>query len=432
VAASGGVPVDVTKTKGVHWNPVFLPDGLHFLHVVRAGSAETNGIYVSSLDGKENRRVLNDVSSMVFAPPARSGLAGHVLFVRENTLMAQPFDAATAQVSGDVFPVAAGVSLTNTVDLPATVSDDGLLLYQPGGARAAQMGWYDRTGKSLGPVGAPGRVFEPAISPDEKSVVFRVGSATGYDLWVHDLRRGIETRFTSDLSINIAPFWSPLGDRIVFASNRKGGVYNIYQRAVGGSGQDEMLLSNVRGVPTQWSRDGRFIVYFEVDPKTKYDIGVISALGSAADRKAIPFLRTEFNELMGQLSPDSHWMAFTSDRSGRREVYVRPFPAADGEWAISVAGGEQPRWRGDGKELFFIAADGKMMSASAKPLAGAKPSFDAATPVVLFDSHIALSPNNDLIDYDVTADGKRFFINTTGGTSPPLTVVKNWNASGKK
>jgi eukaryotic-like serine/threonine-protein kinase len=432
VAAAGGVPVDVIKTQGVHWNPVFLPDGLHFLHVVRAGSAETNGIYVSSLDGKENRRVLNDVSSMVFAPAARSGLAGHILFVRENTLMAQPFDAATAQVSGDVFPVAAGVSLTNTVDLPATVSVNGLLLYQPGGARAAQMGWYDRTGKSLGPVGAPGRVFEPAISPDEKSVVFRVGSATGYDLWVHDLRRGIETRFTSDLSINIAPFWSPQGDRIVFASNRKGGVYNIYQRAVGGSGQDEMLLSNVRGVPTQWSRDGRFIVYFEVDPKTKYDIGVIPALGSAADRKAIPFLRTEFNELMGQLSPDSRWMAFTSDRSGRREVYVRPFPAADGEWAISVAGGEQPRWRGDGKELFFIAADGKMMSASAKPLGGAKPSFDTATPVSLFDSHIALSPNNDLIDYDVTADGKRFFISTTGGISPPLTVVKNWNASGKK
>ncbi|HEV2201501.1 MAG TPA: hypothetical protein VGR73_16905 [Bryobacteraceae bacterium] len=139
--------------------------------------------------------------------------------------------------------------------------------------------------------------------------------------------------------------------------------------------------------------------------------------------------------MFGQLSPDSRWMAFTSDRSGRREVYVRPFPPGDGEWTISIAGGEQPRWRGDGKELFFVAADGKMMAVPVKAVAGTKPSFEAGTPVALFDAHMAQASINNLIEYDVTADGKRFLITTASGAgaaSPPLTVVTNWNAEVKK
>ncbi len=231
VAAAGGVPADVTRTKGTQVFPVFLPDGRHFLYTQRLGPVETNGIYVSSLDGKENRRILPDVSGAMFAPPTRGGLAEYILFGRENTLMAQPFDAATARVSGDVFPVAE-VSLTTIAYLPATVSGIGVLLYQTGGANGGgnQLGWYDRTGKSLGPVGAPGNVWDPALSPNEKSVVFRRNSATGADLWVRDLSRGTETRFTSNASLNAAPFWSPQGDRIVFASNRKG-VYNLHQKS---------------------------------------------------------------------------------------------------------------------------------------------------------------------------------------------------------
>jgi eukaryotic-like serine/threonine-protein kinase len=196
-----------------------------------------------------------------------------------------------------------------------------------------------------------------------------------------------------------------------------------------------LLPNNITDVPTQWSRDGRFIVYVENDPKNKLDLWVLPTEGAAAERKPIPFLRTEFNELLGQLSPDSHWMAFTSDRSGRREVYVRPFPPAEGEWTISIAGGEQPRWRGDGKELFFAAADGKMMAVPVKAVAGAKSSFEAGTPAALFDAHLAPSPNNNLFEYDVTSDGKRFLINTASSSraaSPPLTVVTNWTAGLKK
>jgi eukaryotic-like serine/threonine-protein kinase len=439
VTAGGGISVDVTKTKGNLKHPMFLPDGRHFLYLSVTRTAEQTGIYVSSLDGKENRRVLSELSSVVFAPPARGGRIGHVLFVRENTLMAAPFDAKSAQVTGEEFPVAERVSLTaNNTYAPATISGNGVLLYEAGGTRGVsnQIAWYDRSGKSLGPVGAPGAVLEPALSPDEKSVVFRRATAgTAGDLWVRNLSRGAETRLTSSLSANIAPFWSPQGDQIVFASNRKG-VFNLFRTRTSGSGRDELLLPNdVTDNPNQWSRDSRFIVYTEVDPKNKYDLWVLPTGVAAADRKPFPFLRTEFNELQGQLSPDSRWMAFTSDRSGQREVYVRPFPSGEGEWTISIAGGEQPRWRADGKELFFQAADGKMMAVPIKAVSAVKPSFEAGTPVALFDAHLAPSPYNNLFEYDVTLDGKRFLINTTGNSvavSPPLTVVTNWNAGLKK
>ena len=185
-------------------------------------------------------------------------------------------------------------------------------------------------------------------------------------------------------------------------------------------------------VPTQWSRDGRFIVYYEINPQNKNDLWVLPTGGAPGDRKPIPFLRTEFTEDLGQLSPDSRWMAFDSDRSGRREVYVRPFPPRDGEWTISIAGGEQPRWRGDGKELFFVAADGKMMAVPVKAAAGAKPSFEAGAPVALFDAHMPVYTAS--FQYDVSGDGKRFLIATydSGGASTPLTVVTNWKAGMKK
>jgi eukaryotic-like serine/threonine-protein kinase len=377
VPAAGGVPVDVTRTKGNQRYPVFLPDGRHFLYLKRDAVAADNGVYVSSLDGSENRRVLPDVSAVAFAPATHGERAGHILFVREDTLMAAPFDPVGAQIAGDVFPVADGVSLTTpSTWLPVTVSAGGVLIYEPtmAGSGANQFGWYDRTGKFLTPAGAPGKVSNPAISPDGKLVAFQRENNRGSDLWVLDMNRGTETRLTSDPSSNVAPVWSPGGDSIVFASNRSG-VYNLYQKAANGSGREVRLLTNtITDSPEQWSRDGRFIVYFELDTKNKRDLWTLPAEAGTADRKPIPFLRSEFDELHGQVSPDSHWMAFTSDQSGRREVYVRPFPAGEGEWTISIAGGWAARWSGDGKELFFEAADGKMMSVPVKKaVPGVKP-----------------------------------------------------------
>lgn len=439
VSASGGVPVDVTRTKGNQRHPRFLPDSRHFLYLKRDAEQGENGIYVSSLDGRENRRLLPDISGVEFAPASPGARNGHILFVRDGTLMAAPFDAVSAQIAGDVFPLAQGVSLVSPSSyMPVSVSDNGVLLYQAAdaGGEESQIALFDRSGKPLGPVSAPGKVSNPAFSPDEKLVAFQRANGAGEDLWLRDLNRGTETRLTNDASSNVAPFWSPSGDRIVFASNRSG-VFNLYQKAVSGSGPETRLLANrITDSPTQWSRDGRFIVFFELDPKNKRDLWVLPTRAGAVDGKPVPFLQSEFDELLGQISPDGHWMAFTTDQSGRREVFVRPFPRGEGAWIISINGGQAPRWRGDGKELFFVAADGKLMAVPVKTATpGSVAFFEAGTPFALFDAHISRNADDRYFQYDVTADGKRFLITTGSGgtkTERSLTIVTNWLAATKK
>jgi Tol biopolymer transport system component len=286
--------------------------------------------------------------------------------------MAQPFDAASGQVSGEAFPIAENVYSRYA---PATASETGVLLYQSGSPVAGgdyQLAFYDRVGKLLRTIGARGRNYEPALSPDERSIVFRRLTGSAVDLWLWDSARGTEQRITTDTSAKFACVWSPKGDRVVFASTHIGGpiiggrAMDLYQRAAVGLAPDELLLANGnRKHPSQGSRDGRFIVYQENDPTTKWDIWVLP-MNTGAERKPAPFLRSEFNELHGQLSPDDHWMAYTSDKTGQREVYVTAFPTGEGETRISIAGGEQPRWRGDGKELFFVGEDGKMMAVAVK------------------------------------------------------------------
>lgn len=430
VPSAGGVPTDVTKTKGVSRFPIFLPDGRHFLYLLTRSApnvSDTNGVYLGSLDGKENRRVLADASSVVLA-------AGHLLFVRGNTLVAQPFNAGKAQASGNMFPLAEGVSFTEVTGFaPVAVSDTGLLVYGTGGSFGNnQIVWYDRAGKILGPVGATGPVTSPSISPDEKTIAFTrgaSGNSVGADIWLRDLARGADTRFTFRGSVNNQPSWSPKGDRIAFRSYERG-MWNLYQRAANGSGQDDLLLSTANGKTLdQWSRDGRFIVYSEEDQKTKQDLWVLpTGQGASSNQRPMPFLRTEFNEFQGQISPDGRWMAYTSDESGERDVFVRPFQASEAKWRVSIAGGEQPRWRGDCKELFFLGADGKMMAVTVKASTGSKLSPELGTPVPLFESHIVVFTANVGYQYDVTADGKRFLVatNTAAASAPPLTVVVNW------
>jgi len=439
VPATGGVPADVSTTKGSYFFPIFLPGGRHFLYLVSGAVAFFGDIYLGSLDRNENRRVLAGVSQAVFAPSAAGSSTGHLLFSRENTLMAQPFDARRAQTTGNAVPIAESVSVPagcSSCTL-VTVSENSVLVYRTteGAAVTNDLVWFDRAGKRLGSVGAPGNVRTPSISPDEKTVAFtRITSSSTWDVWLWDLVRGTETRLTSDASHNVGPSWAPRGNRIVFRSDRGGSGGDLYQGSANGSSRDELLLTTPRGkVNPEWSRDGRFIVYSESDPKTKFDLWVLPVGDDApAGQKPIPFLQTEFSELQGQISPDGHWMAYSSDESGSREVYVRPFPAAEGKWRISTAGGIQPRWRGDSRELFFVGADGKMNAVTGKAVSGTKPSFEASAPLPLFDSHIVDIPV--AFEYDVTADGKRFLVTTNNAAiyAPPLNVVVNWNAELKK
>jgi Tol biopolymer transport system component len=433
VPAAGGTPVEIPNSQGAF--PAFLPDGHHFLSVKFVASrADQIGIWVSSLDGKETRRVLADLSSAVFAPSDKSGRTGHVLFVREGNLMALPFDAESRQATGDAFPVTEGVSVDPNGLAAASASATGVLVYfGSGAAQKNNIVWSDRSGK-VTPTGLTGDVWEPAISPDEKTIGYSRNNGSTSDIWLRDVVHGLDQRFTSDRSLNNTPVWSPTGDRIVFRSTRGAGQQQLYKQSASGAGQAEALTQSPNPkFASQWSKDGRFLVITN-NPGGTLDLLVLPMTEGSGSGTQDPqkFLATQFWEAQGQISPDGHWMAYSSDDTGQLEVYVRPFPIAEGVWRISNAGGQQPRWRGDGKELFFIGGDGKMMAADIKAVPGPKPVFGHGEPKLLFDTHIARAPGTSAFQYDVTADGKRFLVDTGSGTDYTLTVVVNWRAGLKK
>jgi Tol biopolymer transport system component len=421
IQSSGGTPSDITSATGDYTNPTFLPDGQHFLMVNRR--KQESGVYVSSLDGKEMRRILPDVSSVVYAPPSSRSAdrMGRLLFVRENSLMAQPFDAESAKPLAAASLVAKGVSLTtNNIYAPITASETGVLLYENGSSDLVNhMYWFDRDGKIQGEIGSGGDQI-PSISPDGKAVVF-VRGLRG-DLWLRDLNRGTDQILATGGDGLGAPKWSRSGDRIVYGS-LKNAIFDIYQKAPTLSAPGELLVTSAFSkAPTQLSNG--FLVYQEFNPKTKRDIWVLR-MDAGASGKPQPFLQTPSDELFGQLSPDGRWMAYTSDISGRREVWVRSFPASDRETLISTDGGEQPRWNSDGKELFFEAGDGKMTVVAVNMQGD---SFTPGPPRALFETRMAQSENSAQFEYDVTADGKRFLVATRGTATaaPILSVIVNW------
>lgn len=424
VTASGGTPVDVTGAEGDNAHPAFLPDGRHFLSVNRAG--EESGIYVNSLDGKERQRLLLDVSGVAYAAPSSRSAdrVGHLLFIRGNSLMAQPFKADSAQLLSEAFPIAQGVSLTtNNTYAPVTGSETGVVLYENAASESSShhLYWYDRDGKIQGEIGAPGDSV-PSISPDGKMAAFAREQDTERTIWLRDLNRGTDQILTSSHGTYGAPIWSPSGDRIAFGS-RKNGIFDLYQRTLGLSAQDELLVNSPNSkAPTQWANG--FLVYQEFNPRTNRDIWVLP-MESGVPGKPKVFLQTPYDELLGRLSPDGHWMAYTSDMSGRLEVWVRAFPSADHETIVSTAGGQQPHWSGDGKELFFEAGDGKMTVVAANVSGN---SFRPGPPQPLFDMNMARTENGAQFQYDVTADGKRFLIAGSASSALHLTVVANWRA----
>jgi len=435
VLATGGAVTSVIKGDRTYRFPEFLPDGRHFLYTIAGRSPRQNAVHWGSLDGSQDQAVLEDAPGSVFAPLAPSSDDGYLLFLREDTLVGQRFNAASGQTAGGEFTVAEGVALNPRGPYtPVSVSDDGMLVYwNSKAADPNSIAWFDRSGKPRGLLGASGSIAQPSISPNEEMVAFIRSIATGSDLWLWDRARGTEDkRLTNDLSRNTAPIWSPHSDRIVFRSERDKGPGDLYWKYVNGSGQEELLLKSASNkIPSQWSSDGKSIVYSD-SGVNNWDI-LLLPLGEdgKANGKPKPLVQTSFRDVQGQLSPDSHWLAYTSNESGQNEIYVKSFPDGAVTKKISLSGGVQPRWGGtNGKELFFVAG-GKMMVVTAKTVSGPVMSFEAGTPMPLFDVH--LDEDGIAIRYDVTRDGMLFLVETAGAsTASRLTVWSNWLAGLKK
>jgi dipeptidyl aminopeptidase/acylaminoacyl peptidase len=358
---------------------------------------------------------------------------GYLLFARDRTLMAQPFDAGKLQTTGDAIPIAEQVDSNGgrAAQNQFSISQNGVLAYTSGvTGGSGRLTWFDRSGKVAGTLGAPNVTYWGAISPDGMTVAVDRTDQGLTDIWLHDLTRGTATRFTFGPTNNEFPVWSTDGSHIAFYSVRDG-IGRPFERAITGSAKVE-VLSQPLGEPPHntrlddWSRDGRYLILNTAgDPKTKNDVWVLPTFG---DRKAYPYLQSEFSEVFAKLSPDGRWLAYTSDESKRREIYVQSFPTPGGKWQVSTNGGERSVWSKDGRELYFVSPDGKMMAAEVK--SGSK--FEAGVPKPLFDVRLAAGGLNN-VWFDVGKDG-RFLIPVQAEQSAtaPMTVVVNWQAALKK
>jgi eukaryotic-like serine/threonine-protein kinase len=437
VSAAGGTPVQVTELdpsqENSHRWPQFLPDGRHFLFFVRVRQGAASGTYVGSLDSKEKKLLFRHPTNVVYAAP------GYLFFVRENTLMAQAFDYKHLSLSGDVAPIAQGVLVNAGYSRSVfSVSDNGVLAYggTPRAVEPSRLLWLDRTGKQIGAVGDPGMYANPRLSPDGTKLAVAVADASraATDIWINDLLHGGKTRLTFDASLNYLPIWSPDGGQVVFSSNRKG-FPQLWRKAANGEGSDELLLaSGTTDIPDDWSPDGRFLL-FEPNPS----VAELWLLPMSGERKPAVFLSGEGGTLPGEgtFSHDGKWLAFTEYSGGNREVYITSFPGKSGKWQVSVGGGYCPRWRGDGRELFFLGADNTTVMAVDLDLNGSVPR--SGIPAPLFPVHLVLLPYLNRLGsvwdpFEVTADGKRFLVNSPDQpqASEPINVVVNWDAELKK
>ena len=413
VNAAGGVPEPVTHledTPGAitHNLPMFLPDGRRFLYY-----APGAGVFVGDLDGQpKDRKLLLKVASKVLYSN------GYLLFVRDGTLLAQRFDSDRVELSGDPRAVAENVAVSITGGaFMFSLSSGGLLAYRTGGEVRHQLAWFDREGRQLEKVGEPGPWLGPVLSPDG----MRVAAIRGSEIWVLDLARGASSRLAQGQ--RGYPLWSPDGSRVAYASHD-----GIRVRIANGAGADELLVSGggVGVRPRSWSRNGKFLAYNQTDSKTKQDLWLLPLTG---DRKPVAFLQTPFNETEPAFSPDGRLLAYTSDESGTWQVYVQTVPRSAHRWQVSTVSGLQPSWRQDGKEMFFVSNDRKLMAVDVKTNAG----FEAGVPHELFALHFDNVPELYYV-YAPSADGKRFLVANVAEetTFSPIQIVSNWPELVKK
>jgi Tol biopolymer transport system component len=427
VSAQGG-PVtpattfDPAHEAVFHYWPQFLPDGRHFLYFERSAKPEFQGVYVKSLDSPESTRILTTNLRAAYAH-------GHLLFARDGLLFAQSFDDKALRLSGEPVRLAEGVGYyTGSFGYAAfDVSESGALVYGPALSTSTMLQWIGRDGK-LVTSGPSGAFTGPRLSPDEKKVALSLRDEhSAADIWAFDIARGIPERKTFDPSTDWFPVWTPDGTRLIFGSTRDGAT-TMYIKGATGSGPETRLdqqdkVGRAGEYPSDVSPDGKQVLYY-VSTRRGFDIEALSLTPGAQPTE---FQTSAFNEVQGRFSPDGQWVAYASDESGQFEVYVARFPSGAERTPISIGGGMQPEWRGDGRELFYLSRDRKIM-AVAMTLGG---KANAGTPQPLFGVDVVAPivpyPN----DYAVSADGRRFLVNSAaqGTTQQSLTVVLNWPAA---
>jgi serine/threonine protein kinase/Tol biopolymer transport system component len=442
-AATALTKLDTSRNEKTHRWPHFLPDGRHFLYFSRSSfggvEREEDACIVASLDGKVNKRLMSAKGNVEYA-------SGYLIYLREKTLMAQPFDAGKLETSGDAVPIAEPVEYDLAYNRAVfSASQNGMLIYQSSGTQCGlQLEWFDRAGTSLGRIAPPADYGSVSLSPDGKRIAFDVYDyqSRNRDIWIYDTARALKTRFTFDPSVDEYPVWSPDGSRIAFCSDRSGHL-DLFQKTTSGAGVEEVLLESPEAkFPVDWSSDGTFIAYISYEIKKTDDLWIlpVDSRGAGGDRKPFAFLKTESDEDVTQFSPDMRWISYLSNESGNYEVYVRPFIGADGQptinqsrkWQLSTNGvgydaGICVKWNRNGKELFYLSSDNKLMAADIKASGS---TFDVGAVRPLFE----VNAKGLVGFYDVTADGQKFLIGIqVGGQSiPPLTLVTSWNAGLKK
>jgi eukaryotic-like serine/threonine-protein kinase len=396
----------------VHLWPNFLPDGRHFLYRAVAFDPRRSGTYVGSLDAPERRTPLDGVTSAaVYAEP------GYLLFVRDNTLLAQRFDARRQQLEGEPTLVAAHVA-PPSVGQGMTFSASGPNISFLAGGAANQLAWFDRHGARLATLESSSGWIHPALSLDDE-VVAAAPLEVGTEIWIAPKNSVTPLRLDTGLPQGGLAVWSRDGRQIAFTS--AGNLYSIAARG----GERRLIVAepnNQQPLRLQdWSADGQFLLYYMPDSNTNADLGWFST----TDRKSTLFLSSSANELQGQLSPDGHWIVYASDETGQYEVYADRFPEKGFKTKISTSGGAQPQWRHDGKEVFYLSLKNELMSVEVGH--GARPSFPGARKLFHIMLNSKLTDHRN--DYAVSRDGKRFLISTPSPNPPPIIVRANWTAA---
>jgi Tol biopolymer transport system component len=412
VPAGGGAITAATNLlpgqAGHRW-PQFLPDGRSFL-VFAMGASNVRGVYVGSLGDREVRRVLETDSAFTFMSPA------YLLLARQGALWAQRLSADT-RPDGELLPLAPRVLVhpTHNGFAALVASSVGSVAYRTS-PENMQLVWLDRAGRRLADLGPPddAQPFLSQMSSDGGMVAVRRTVSGNTDVWLTDTTRGGLRRLTFDSAIEGEPIFSPEGGRVVYVSDRKDNIWDMYERPTDGSGAETLLFeSGENKNPRDWSLDGRYILYRSDSPKTDADLW---ALPLAGDRKPIAVAETPFDEVDGRFSPDGRWVAYVSNEGGRSEIYVQPFPGPGSKAQLSVGGGTTPRWRRDGRELFYVAPDNRLMAVS---ITQRESHLDGAAPLALF-----MLPKAS--GYEPSQDGQRLLVNAVVSEASPITIILNW------